>query len=266
MEISSVIGTLLAFLVGAGIVYFIFNRKSAAEKAERVNRADEIIEKAKKDANEIKYNARKESKEIVSDGKEQLEKESKRHHNDIKNLEKDVAKKEATLEAKLEEQDIVKKRLQTQEEDLVNSKKNVEREAERYRTKQGDLSDKLSEVAGMTKDEAKGILLENMEETAKVEFAKELRRLEEETKEDAEKLSKRVIGIAIQRFAGEYVSEKTISSVELPSDDVKGRLIGREGRNIRAFEQICGVILLLMILQRLWLFLLLMLLEKKSPD
>ncbi len=97
----------------------------------------------------------------------------------------------------------------------------------------------------MTREEAKGLLMKEMEEAAKVDFAKELRRIEEEAREDSEKASKRIIGIAIQRFAGEYVAEKAITAVELPSDDIKGRLIGREGRNIRAFEQICGVDLII---------------------
>ena len=103
----------------------------------------------------------------------------------------------------------------------------------------------LVEFSGLTRDEAKNILLKEMEEDAKVDFAKSFRRLEEEANEDAEKNAKNIIGRAIQRFSGEYVADLAISSVEIPSDDVKGRLIGREGRNIRAFEQICGVDLII---------------------
>ena len=113
------------------------------------------------------------------------------------------------------------------------------------KNKQTEFNDKLAQVAQMTKEEAKVELTRAMEEEARVDFGKILRSLEEETKEEAEAKSKRIVGIAIQRFAGEYVGEKTIGSVELPSDDVKGRLIGREGRNIRAFEQICGVDLII---------------------
>ena len=113
------------------------------------------------------------------------------------------------------------------------------------KNKQNEFNDRLAQVSQMTKEEAKQELLRAMEEEARVDFGKILRRIEEETKEEAEAKSKRIVGIAIQRFAGEYVGEKTIGSVELPSDDVKGRLIGREGRNIRAFEQICGVDLII---------------------
>src|SRR5690606_14903919 len=93
--------------------------------------------------------------------------------------------------------------------------------------------------------EAKAELIKAFEDEAKVDAAQRIRRIEEEANEEAEKRAKRVLSIALQRFAGEYVAEQTISSVELPSDEIKGRLIGREGRNIRAFEQICGVDLII---------------------
>ena len=121
----------------------------------------------------------------------------------------------------------------------------IDLEIKKAKSKQTDLSNKLSTVASMTREQAKTQLLKTMEEDARADFAKIFRKIEEESKEEAESRAKRYIGIAIQRFAGEYVAEKTISTVDLPSDDVKGRLIGREGRNIRAFEQICGVDLII---------------------
>jgi len=245
MNITDVVAILVSFLTGAGVIYFFFNRKAAAEKKEKLNRADEIIDKAKKDANEIKYGARKEAKEIINEGKQELEKEDRKRQNEFKNLEKQLAKKEAQLETKIEENQEKASKLDQSKNALDEEKVNLSKEVERYKSRQNDLAEKLSEVAGMSKEEAKNILIENMTEEAKVEFAKEFRRLEEVAKEDSEKASKRVIGIAIQRFAGDFVAEKTISSIELPSEDVKGRLIGREGRNIRAFEQICGVDLII---------------------
>ena len=97
----------------------------------------------------------------------------------------------------------------------------------------------------MSKDHIKEELINIYTQEAKVDASKEIKRIEEDTKEQSEKLAKKVISTAIQRFAGEYVAEQTISSVALPGDDIKGRLIGREGRNIRAFEQICGVDLII---------------------
>ncbi len=245
MNIMDVVATLVSFLAGAGIVYLVFNRKAAAEKKEKLNRADEIIDKAKKDANEIKYSARKEAKEIINEGKQELEKEERKRQNEFKAQEKELAKKEAQLESKIEENQEKSSKLDLVKNSLEEEKVNVSKELQRFKSRQDELAEKLSEVAGMTKEEAKNILIENMTDEAKVEFAKEFRRLEDLAKEDSEKASKRIIGIAIQRFAGDFVAEKTISSIELPSDDVKGRLIGREGRNIRAFEQICGVDLII---------------------
>jgi ribonuclease Y len=100
---------------------------------------------------------------------------------------------------------------------------------------------RLESVSGMPAEEAKRLLMETMENEAKLEAGKFLKRIEEETKTEAEKKSKEIISLAIQRYAGEYVAEKTVSVVHLPSDEMKGRIIGREGRNIRAIEAATGI-------------------------
>lgn len=245
MEMITILASLLFAIIGAGIGWFVRNRAVLAEVAERQAKGDEIIEKAKEAANDIKYKARKEGKEVAREEKAQAEKEIKKWKDELKTQEREITSKEAKLESKIEESDKKLKILEQKEGELEEQKKRAATEAERFKEKQGELSVKLTEIASMTKEQAKEELIRQMEEEAKVDFAKNLRRLEEEAKEDAEARAKRVVGIAIQRFAGEYVAERTITTVELPSDDVKGRLIGREGRNIRAFEQICGVDLII---------------------
>lgn len=245
MEMITILASLLFAIIGAGLGWFVRNRAALAEVAERQAKGDEIIEKAKEAANDIKYKARKESKEVAREEKAQAEKEIKKWKDELKAQERELTSKEAKLESKIEEGDKKLKQLEQKEGELEEQKKRAASEAERFKEKQGELSVKLTEIASMTKEQAKEELIRQMEEEAKVDFAKNLRRLEEEAKEDAEARAKRVVGIAIQRFAGEYVAEKTITTVELPSDDLKGRLIGREGRNIRAFEQICGVDLII---------------------
>lgn len=245
MEMITILASLLFAIIGAGIGWFVRNRAVLAEVAERQAKGDEIIEKAKEAANDIKYKARKEGKEVAREEKAQAEKEIKKWKDELKTQEREITSKEAKLESKIEESDKKLKALEQKEGELEEQKKRAATEAERFKEKQGELSVKLTEIASMTKEQAKEELIRQMEEEAKVDFAKNLRRLEEEAKEDAEARAKRVVGIAIQRFAGEYVAERTITTVELPSDDVKGRLIGREGRNIRAFEQICGVDLII---------------------
>lgn len=245
MDMTVILASILFAIIGLGAGYMVRNQMASKERKEREAKGDEIIEKAKVASNDIKYKARKEAKEIAKEEKDALDIELQKRREEIKNQEKNLVAKEAKLDAKIElkEQELVN--VKVREEELVQARLRVDKEVEKYKLKQDEISQKLSEVSGYTKEQAKLELMKTMQEEAKVDFAKDLKRLEEEVKEEAEAKAKRVVGIAIQRFAGEYVAERTIGTVELPSDDVKGRLIGREGRNIRAFEQICGVDLII---------------------
>jgi len=245
MNITVVLASILFLIIGLIVGYFVKNSQYQKEIKEKESKGNDIVEKAKKSADEIKYKARQEAKEIAREEKEKLDREIQNRSNEIKNVEREIAKKEATLDRKIEEHEKEVKVLKEKEIGFEVAKKIHDEESQKLKKKHDEFNDRLAEVAKLTKEEAKNELLKAMEEEARVDFAKVLRRIEEETKEDAEAKAKRIIGIAIQRFAGEYVGEKTIGSVELPSDDVKGRLIGREGRNIRAFEQICGVDLII---------------------
>lgn len=245
MDLTVVLAAVLFAIIGAAVGYMVKNTQVQKDLKEKEGKASDIIEKAKNDANDIKYKARKEAKEIAKEEKDKFDREVEKKQNEIKNQERELAKKEATLDRKIEEHEKEVKVLKEKEIEFEVSKKLHEEEIIKLKNKQNEFADRLAQVAQMTKEEAKSELMKVMEEAARVDFAKDLRRIEEETREEAEAKSKRIIGIAIQRFAGEYVGEKTIGTVELPSDDVKGRLIGREGRNIRAFEQICGVDLII---------------------
>ncbi len=245
MDMTTILASLLFAILGVVAGYFVRNNAAVKEQKERESKGDEIIEKAKKAADDIKYKARKEAKEIIGEEREIFEKELRKRENDMHSQEKQVDHKEAKLDTKLEEIEKETKRLQTLEEEMKEARARVEKEIEKFKLKQSEVADRLTQVASMSRDQAKQELMKVMEEEAKVDFAKDLVRLEQEAKEDAEAKSKRIVGMAIQRFAGEYVAERAISTVDLPSDDIKGRLIGREGRNIRAFEQICGVDLII---------------------
>jgi ribonuclease Y len=245
MDVIAIVIGLVCLAAGLGIGFAVKNMKAQKELNERQKKGDEIIEKAKEAANDIKYKARKEAKDVVREERQQFEGEIKKREQEIKAQEKEVTSKEAKLEAKIEDLQQDQQKLKEKEEQLKDLSKRAENEAEKFKARQLEISERLTQVASMTREEAKQELMRVMEEEAKVDFSKELRRIEEETKEEAEAKAKRIVGIAIQRFAGEYVAERTISTVDLPSDDVKGRLIGREGRNIRAFEQICGVDLII---------------------
>jgi len=245
METTLLLATVLCGILGVGIGYLIRNMAAAKELQARKGKADHIIEKAKKDAGDIKYKARKEAKDLAKEERDELEKEIRKKEQSIQDQEKNIAKKELVLDQKIVASETEATLLKEKEKEVESEKEKIAQEIQKFKSKQQEISEKLSEVSNMTKEEAKHELVKVMEEEAKVDFAKQYRRLEEEAKEDSEKNAKKIIGVAIQRFAGEHVGEKTIASVELPSDDVKGRLIGREGRNIRAFEQICGVDLII---------------------
>ena len=245
MNITFILATTLFSILGTGAGFFIRHLVAQKELKERKGRADEIIEKAKSDAKEISYRARREAKEIVHEEREKFERKMEGAKKELKSQERNLSHYEAKLDTRKEEFNKYERRLENDQGDVEELKKNVQREIQKYKAKQVDISERLSVVSGYTKDEAKRELMTAMEEDAKVDFAKELRRIEEESREESEALSKRIIGIAIQRFAGEYVAERAITAVDLPDDNIKGRLIGREGRNIRAFEQICGVDLII---------------------
>ncbi|MCP4912685.1 MAG: ribonuclease Y [Oligoflexia bacterium] len=245
MDMTAILASVLFLILGVIAGYVVRNMAAQKEIKERETKGDEIINKAKESANEIKYKARKEAKEIAKEEREQHENEMRKREKDVKSQEKEITSREAKLETKIEENKKESDRLKQREDEVKRGLDRVESEVSKYKERQNELSAKLSEVANMTQEQAKQELIKNMEEEARVDFAKVARRIEEEAKEEAENKAKRLVGIAIQRFAGEYVAEKTISTVDLPSDDVKGRLIGREGRNIRAFEQICGVDLII---------------------
>jgi len=241
----SIVIAILGTIIGVGAGYFVRNMAAQKELKARHGKADEIVEKAKADANDIKYKARKEAKDIVNEERQEFDREARQRETDIINTEKNIARKEVQLDQKIKDNDQSATRMKEKETVAEDAKKRLETEAEKLKLKHTEVVEKLSQVSSLTREEAKKELISRMEEEAKVDFAKSLRRLEEEAREEAEGKAKRIIGIAIQRFAGEYVAERTIGTVELPSDDVKGRLIGREGRNIRAFEQICGVDLII---------------------
>ena len=231
MNLIVILASILFAIIGAAIGYLVKTSQVKAELKEKEGKGNDIIEKAKADANDIKYKARKEAKEIAKEEKDKFDREVEKKQNEIKNQERELAKKEATLDRKIEEHEKEVKVLKEKEIEFEVSKKLHEEETVKLKNKQNEFADRLAQVAQLTKEEAKAELLRQMEEAARVDFAKDLRRIEEETREEAEAKSKRIIGIAIQRFAGEYVGEKTIGTVELPSDDVKGRHIIVTGKD-----------------------------------
>lgn len=239
MEITLVL--LVSIPVALGSFFGgIFFRKKVAEKAvgSAENEAKLIIEEAKKAAETAKKEKLVEAKEEVIRVKNEAERELKERRNDQQRLERRAIQKEENLDKKLDNLD--------KKDELLNKKikenSDLREEIEKLKVEQVEL---LQKISGMSVDEAKASLLGKVESEARHEMAMKLSEIEQEYKETADDKAKNIISLAIQRCAADSVSEATVSVVDLPNDEMKGRIIGREGRNIRAIETLTGVDLII---------------------
>jgi ribonuclease Y len=225
-----------AAIVIAGFFIGYFYRKVLVDN--RLNSAESIarriMEDAKKEASSVKKEAIMEGKEEIANLKTKNDEEIKRHRFEIQKIENRILSKEESLDKK---SFYLEKKEQT-----INSR---EKDIEEIKTKLDETLKKeilrLEAIAELTREEARAILAKKMEEEARLEAAKEIKKIEQRTKEDSDKIAKKIITQAIQRCAIEHTSETTVSVVNLPNDEMKGRIIGREGRNIRVFENLTGI-------------------------
>jgi ribonuclease Y len=200
---------------------------------------------AERDAAQILAEAQTKQKEILLEGKEeairlraQVEAELKERRAEVLKLEQRVAQREESLDRKLEALDRRNQSLDEKEKELGS----IRAELEELRKKQ---LEEIERISGLTNQEARGILLAEVEKEARDEGNRRVRAIEAEVREEAEARSRDILATAIQRLATDVVSESTVSVVPIPSDDMKGRIIGREGRNIRALESATGVDLII---------------------
>jgi ribonuclease Y len=240
-----VVNILIGFLTGTALTTIIGFILKKRKNSFLFQESENFLNKAKEEALSFKQDLIKSSRLTIKEERDQLEKEYRDRQNYLLQQEKQLTKKEVLLSQEEEKNKISSKNNIKTKEDLDRTLKEYENSTQELEKLKTEYSDKISHLAFMTKDQAKAELVSLMEEEAKVEASKKLQQIEEETKESSEKIAKKILAVSVQRFAAEYVAETTITTVELPSDEIKGRLIGREGRNIRAFEQICGVDLLI---------------------
>ena len=212
------------------------NRLTAAE-----NLSARIVDEAKKEAETIKKEAVIQAKENVLKVKSEFDKESRDRKLELDNLEKRIRSKEENIDKRMDQ-------LVQKETNAESREKSLISRESAFSEKQGKLDalieeqrQQLERIAGISSEEAKNLLVQSMESEAKRDAALMIRKIEEEAKRTADKQSREVIAYAIQRYAGDYVAENTVSVVNLPGDEMKGRIIGREGRNIRAIEAATGI-------------------------
>jgi len=232
--------------VGAGFAIAMFLKKrEVGQSVNTTEAAAKLLEDAKRESETIIREAAIQAKDVVYQAKADFEKETTDKRRDLQSLEKRVQQKEENLDKKINLFDQRELEFSKKEQGLVSKEQAIAQKAEKVEQLIEEQKKQLEVISGMTASEAKSILMEQMENEAKLDAAKKIKLIEEEARETADKKSKEIISLAIQRYAGEYVAERTVSVVPLPSDEMKGRIIGREGRNIRALEAATGIDLII---------------------
>jgi ribonuclease Y len=240
--VDVIITAVITFVVTAIIVWFVaityYKKGVEAKIGSAEARSNEIIDEALRTAETKKREALLEAKEESLKTKNELERETKERRTELQRYEKRVLSKEEAVDKKA---DILEKKessLASKEEKLAKQKAEVDQLSEQ-RVKE------LERISGLTSEQAKDLLLKSVEEDVKLDTAKLIKELETRAKEEAGKKAKEYVVTAIQKCAADHVSETTISVVQLPNDEMKGRIIGREGRNIRTLETLTGVDLII---------------------
>ncbi len=242
MDILSLFIAFLVGLAGGGVLlYAYFQKKGFPLPEEKLEELERLSEQARAEAERIIKEARVKGKEEAYAFRKEVEAEFKERQKELLSQERRLGQKQEQLEKKQElvdqrELEIIKKakELERQERDLAAKEKEVDAALERQR-------EELERISGMSAQEAKEFLLKSLEEEVRQDAAIMVKRIETEAKETAAKKAKEILALAISRYAGDFVAERTVSVVALPNDEMKGRIIGREGRNIRAIEAATGI-------------------------
>lgn len=240
--ISLIVGIVIGLIVGGAVGYFIgyrLRKKFAeAEIGSAEQQAKKILEDGIKQAETKKKELLLEAKEEIIRARNDSERELKDRRNELSGLEKRLVSKEESLDRKIEN-------IEHRTETLNRKIKENERLREEIEEMRQSEITKLEQVAGLTAEQAKEEMLEKLEGEIRHETAMRVIEIESEMRENADQKAKEIVSLAIQRCAADYSSEITVSVVPLPSDDMKGRIIGREGRNIRTIETLTGVDLII---------------------
>jgi len=212
-----------------------FNLKKAKEASSK------ILKEAKQQAEQILRKADLDAKEMIYKSRLNFEKETTQKKEELLQLEKKLFQREENLEKRLEFIENKEKDIAQREQEIKTLQESLFKEREKLKALIEEEKEKLQRISSLTPQEAREILLKRFDEELRIEKARRIREIEEEIKEESEKKAKEIISLALQRCAVEHTTETTVSVVHLPNDEIKGRIIGREGRNIRAFEMITGV-------------------------
>ena len=230
--------TIAAVVAGFAIGYFVRRILAEAKIGSAEQAARKIVEEAEKEAEAARREILLEAKEEAHRLRTEIEQESRARRGELQRSERRLFQKEESLDRKAEALERREEAINRKERELDGLKKDLEHVYEQQRAE-------LERLSGLSSDEARELLLKNIEEEIRHEAAIMIRDIEARTKEEADRKAREIIATAIQRYAADHVAEISVSVVTLPNDEMKGRIIGREGRNIRTIETLTGVDLII---------------------
>jgi ribonuclease Y len=238
---AAIVGAVL----GASAGYVLHNYISSKRLAGAKDLADRILDEARKEGQAQRKEYMLQAQDEILRLKKEMEGEFKDVERDLKKRESRNQDKEERLERRVEESNRKESELVAMEKRLSRLERKLTNRQEHIEELEGQQMTKLEEISGLTAEEAKERLMGEIESQTRHEAAKRVRQIEMEAKETGDRKAKEILATAIQRYSGDFVNEQTVAAVTLPSEDMKGRIIGREGRNIRALEAATGVDLII---------------------
>ena len=241
-KIEILIALVVLILVAAAALIILLKKTQGGKSIVRASReANELVDRAKGQADKVVKDAERSARDKIASADQEFENRTREKSRKINEMERRLINKEENLERKSQGLDRRDRELQGKERRVAQKEKDVDLIEEKANELVKKQLEELERVALLTQDEAKAQIIRKIEEDARVEAVQVVKRVEEDTRARSKQLAAEIISGAIQRSAAEHVVETTVSVVDLPSDDMKGRIIGREGRNIRALETATGV-------------------------
>ena len=245
MEFFTALSVLAAICVSGGVGFYLNKHLNAKRIGDATELATRIVEESRKEAQAQKKEILLQGQDELFNQKRELEHEFKERERELKARDRKLQEQGERLEEKLEKATEKEHELLSVEKDLSKKERKLAELEETLNERIDDQEHRLQEVSGLTAEEARQRLFAEIESRTRHEAAKMMRLIEAEARETADRKAKEIIACSIQRYAGDYVGEHTVTAVTLPSEDMKGRIIGREGRNIRALEAATGVDLII---------------------
>ncbi|KYC64255.1 ribonuclease Y [Heyndrickxia coagulans] len=240
-----IISLLLVLIVGVVVGYFIRRSIYEAKIAGAKNAADQIVDEAKREADRLKKEALLEAKDENHKLRTDMERELRERRNELQRQENRLLQKEENLDRKDESLDKRESMLEKKEDSLNLRQQHIEEMESKLEEMVNEQESELERISGLNREQAKAIIIEKLENELSHDIAVKVKEAETRAKEEADKKAKSILSLAIQRCAAEHVAETTVSVVNLPNDEMKGRIIGREGRNIRTLETLTGIDLII---------------------